>query len=65
MRWFHEGVDRVHVALISRLAPAIFRHGIDSPSLRAHLEAVRLDLPQLTPVRRYTLTARTLNPSLE
>jgi hypothetical protein len=60
MRWFHEGIDRLHVSLASRIAPLAFRHGIESPSLHEHLAAVHLDLPPLTTTRHYTLTARTL-----
>lgn len=65
MRWFHEGVDRLHVAITSRLAASIFRRGTTSPSLREHLEAVRLDLLSLTTARRYTLTPHTLVGELE
>lgn len=60
MRWFHEGVDRLHVAIVSRIAPSVFRHGTESPSLHEHLAAVHLDLPSLNTARHYTLTARTL-----
>ena len=60
MRWFHEGIDRLHVAITSRIAPPAFRHGIESPSLHEHLAAVHLELPSLSTARRYTLTARTL-----
>lgn len=65
MRWFHEGVDRLHVALVRRLAPPVFRHGLASPSLHEHLAAVQLQLPPLTATQRYTLTARTLVGDLE
>src|SRR5262249_62063482 len=37
MRWFHEAVDRLHVALLQRIIPPVFQYGIDSPSLAAHL----------------------------
>ena len=60
MRWFHEAVDRLHVALLQRIIPPVFRHGIDSASLSAHLAAVRLALPALTAARHYTVLARTL-----
>ena len=60
MRWFHEAVDRLHVACLHRLMPRVFRHGIDSPPLSAHLAAVQLSLPALTATRHYTVTARTL-----
>jgi hypothetical protein len=60
MRWFHTGIDRLHVAVTRRLAPPVFRHGLDSPSLQQHLEAVQLGLPPLTKARHYTLTAHTL-----
>ena len=60
MRWFHEAVDRLHVALLQRIIPPVFRHGIDSPSLSAHLAAVRLTLPALTATRHYTVLAHTL-----
>ncbi len=65
MRWFHEGVDRLHVAVTSRLAPPMFRHGIASPSLQEHLAAVQFELPRLTAARRYRLTVRTLVGELE
>jgi hypothetical protein len=65
MRWFHEGVDRLHVALASRLSPRVFRRGFDSPPLRDHVEAVQLDLPPLTSARRYTLRTHTLVGDLE
>jgi hypothetical protein len=60
MRWFHEAVDRLHVALLQRIIPPVFRHGIDSPALSAHLAAVRLTLPTLTATRHYTVLAHTL-----
>jgi hypothetical protein len=60
MRWFHEGVDRLHVALTRRLAPPVFRHGLMSPSLHEHLAAVQFQLPPLIGAPRYSLTARTL-----
>jgi hypothetical protein len=60
MRWFHEAVDRLHVALLHRIIPPVFRHGIDSASLSAHLAAVRLALPALTATRHYTVLAHTL-----
>lgn len=60
MRWFHEAVDRLHVALLRRLVPPVFRHGIDSPPLPVHLAAVQLTLPALTATRHYTVRARTL-----
>ncbi|HSX80821.1 MAG TPA: hypothetical protein VLQ80_19905 [Candidatus Saccharimonadia bacterium] len=60
MRWFHEAVDRLHVALLRHILPPVFRHGIDSPPLAAHLAAVRLTLPALTATRHYTVTAHTL-----
>ena len=65
MRWWHESIDRLHVGLVSRLAPQIFRHGNTSPSLQEHLTAVQLDLPEFTSARRSTLTARTLVGDLE
>jgi hypothetical protein len=65
MRWFHEGVDRLHVAVTSRIAPAVFRREVESPSLREHLAAVQLHLPPLTAAQRYTLTAHTLVGELE
>jgi hypothetical protein len=60
MRWLHEGIDRLHVALVSRLFPPVFRRGQTSPSLQEHLAAVRLTLPPLSTTRHYTLTAQTL-----
>jgi hypothetical protein len=60
MRWFHEAVDHLHVALLHRIIPPVFQHGIDSPSLSAHLAAVRLTLPALTATRHYTVLAHTL-----
>ena len=60
MRWSHEAVDRLHVALLRHILPPVFRHGIDSPPLAAHLAAVRLTLPALTATRHYTVTTHTL-----
>jgi len=60
MFWVHEAVDRLHVVLLRRLVPPVFRHGIDSPPLHAHLQAVQLTLPALTATRHYTVVARTL-----
>jgi hypothetical protein len=65
MRWFHEGVDRLHVALMSRLAPRVFRHGVDSSCLRSHLDAVQFDLPPLTTARRDTVAAQSLVGEVE
>ena len=60
MRWFHEAVDRLHVALLRRLVPPVFRYGIDSPALHEHLQAVQFTLPILTATRHYTVVAHTL-----
>ena len=65
MRWVHEGVDRLHVALLHRLLPPVFRQGYTSASLQEHLAAVRLTLPPLTTTRRYALTIQTLVGALE
>jgi hypothetical protein len=65
MRWFHEGIDRLHVAITSRIVPAVFRRGFESPPLPEHLAAVQLQLPPLTAARHYTLTAHTLAGELE
>lgn len=65
MRWFHEAVDRLHVTLASRLAPPVFRHGVTSPSLHEHVEAVRCELPMLSTTRRSRLTAHTLVGALD
>jgi len=59
-RGFHEAVDRLHVALLRRIVPSVFRYGIDAPPLSAHLAAVHFTLPALTSTRHYTVTARTL-----
>jgi len=60
MRWFHEAVDRLHVALLHRLVPPVFRHGIDSPGLHEHLQGIQFTLPILTAARHYTVVAHTL-----
>ena len=65
MRWFHEGVDCLHVALLRPLVPPVFRHGIDSPPLYEHLQDVQFTLPKLTVARHYTVVARTLVGDLE
>jgi hypothetical protein len=65
MRWFHEGVDRLHVELTRRVVPPVFRGGVISPTLHEHLAAIHLELPPLTAARRYTITARTLVGDLE
>lgn len=59
VRWLHAGVDRLHVALLHRLFPRVFRQGHTSPPLPAHLAAVRLTLPPLTATRRYALPVQT------
>ncbi len=65
MRWFHESIDRLHVALINLFKPRAFRQGTSSPTLQEHLAAVQFDLPPLTTQRRYRLTAQTLVGALE
>lgn len=66
MRWFHERLDRLHIAAIELAMPRAFRHGITSPPLREHLDAIRLDLPPLTASKkRYRLTAETLAGPLD
>jgi hypothetical protein len=65
MRWFHEGVDRLRVVLMSQLAPRVFRHGVDSACLRDHLDAIRFDLPSLTTARRYTVAVQSLVGEVE
>src|SRR2546427_679725 len=53
MRWFHEAIDRLHVASLHRLMPRVFRHGIESPPLSAHLAAVQLSLPGLESIQHF------------
>lgn len=65
MRWFHESLDRLHIAAIGLAMPSTFRHGTTSPSLREHLAAVRLTSPPLTAQKRYRLTAHTLAGPLD
>ncbi|MGQ4806974.1 hypothetical protein NKDENANG_00312 [Candidatus Entotheonellaceae bacterium PAL068K] len=65
MRCLHKAIDRLHVAVVSRLAPPIFRHGVASPALSEHLAAVQFELPPLTASRHYNLTAHTLVGKLE
>ena len=60
MRCLHTGIDRLHVTVASWLTPPVFRHGLDSPSLQQHLEAVRFTLPPLTQGCRYPLITHTL-----
>ncbi|ETX02793.1 MAG: hypothetical protein ETSY1_02275 [Candidatus Entotheonella factor] len=60
MRWFHESIDRLQAATIRAAMPQALRHGTTSPSLREHLDAVRLSIPPLTTCKRYRLTADTL-----
>ncbi|GIX46251.1 MAG: hypothetical protein KatS3mg131_0462 [Candidatus Tectimicrobiota bacterium] len=60
MRWFHEGVDRLHVALARLLLPPVFRHGTASPPLAEHLAAVAYELPPLTAAGRHTLVVQSL-----
>lgn len=60
MRWFHESMDRLQAAALGLAMPQAFQHGTTSPSLREHLEAVRLSIPPLTTQKRYRLTADTL-----
>ena len=60
MRWFHEAVDRLHGAVLSRLVPPVFRQGLDSPPWTAHLAATQVSLPALTARRHYTITTPTV-----
>lgn len=60
MRWFHEAIDRCHVAVLCRMVPPVFPQGSASPPLSEHLAAVRLTLPPLTPARHYNVVAHTL-----
>ena len=65
MRWFHESVDRLHVSVVSRVMPPVFRHGHTSLPLAEHLAAVHLELPPLGGSRRYQTMAETLVGPLE
>lgn len=65
MRWFHEGVDRLYVALMRRIVPPIFRRGSTSPPLHDHVAAVELQLPPLAGDQRHAVTARSLVGSLQ
>jgi hypothetical protein len=60
LRWFHEGVDRLYIAFMSRLIPPVFRNGSTSPPLRDHVAAVEVQLPTLVGDQRYALTAGTM-----
>lgn len=60
MRWFHECIDHLQAATIRLALPQAFRHGTTSPSLREHLDAIRLSTPPITTSNRYRLTADTL-----
>ncbi|MBM3222223.1 MAG: hypothetical protein FJZ47_00240 [Candidatus Tectomicrobia bacterium] len=60
MRCLHEAIDRLHVACLRRVMPRVFRHGVESPSLVEHLNAVQLRLPALTSARHYHVQAQTL-----
>lgn len=64
MRWFHESIDRLQAAIIGLAMPQAFRHGTTSPSLREHLDAVRLSTPTPSGRTRYQLTAETLEGPL-
>jgi hypothetical protein len=60
MRWFHEGVDRLYIGVMSRLVPPVFRRGSVSAPLRDHLAAVELRMPPLATAGRYRVSARTM-----
>jgi hypothetical protein len=60
MRWFHEGVDRLYIGVMSRLVPPVFRRGSTSAPLQDHLAAAELRIPPLVADRLCTLTARSL-----
>jgi hypothetical protein len=60
MRWFHESIDRLQPVALGLIAPRAFRHGITSPSLQEHLDAVRLSTLPLTASKYYPLTVDTL-----
>jgi hypothetical protein len=66
MRWFHEGIDRLYIAVMHLLVPPVFRRGSTSPQLPDHLAAVQLRVPPLgAGRRRYSLPARTLVGDLQ
>jgi hypothetical protein len=65
MHRLHQGIDRLHAALITLTSPRVFRHGTASPLLSSHVDAVQLDLPPLHAAQRYRCTARTLVGPLE
>lgn len=60
MHWFHEGIDRLYVALLRHLIPPLFRRESTSPVLREHLAAVQLQIPPLAADGRHKLTVRTM-----
>jgi hypothetical protein len=60
MRWFHESIDRLQPIALGLLVPRACRYGTTSPSLREHLDAVRLSALPHTASKRYHLTADTL-----
>lgn len=59
MRWFHEGVDCLHIALVYRLFPRVFRRGAWASSLHEHLAAVRVLMPALTTSQRLRVPIQT------
>lgn len=60
MRWFHEGIDRLYVALMCHIIPPLFRGASTSPALHEHLAAVQLQIPPLAADGRHKLTVRTM-----
>ncbi len=67
MRWFHTGVDRLHLALMRLVfAARAFQHGVLAAPVAEHVAAIRLQMPVITPeCHRYRLTAQTLVGQVE
>jgi len=65
MRWLHQGIDRLQVALIGRFMPYAFRDGVESPAFAEHVAAITLTLPALSAPGRYPLSAHTLVGEVE
>jgi hypothetical protein len=60
MHRLHEGVDRLYVALASRVVPPLLRRGHVTAPLKDHLAAVELRMPALGAERRCAVPARTM-----
>lgn len=56
----HALIDNLSTSLGSRFMPKYFREGFESPTIREHLEAIRLEMPEIKGEGHYEVGADTL-----